>query len=57
MSVKNKITDFLIITAGTFIIAVAVYFFMLPSHVTVGSATALALVLSNFLPLPVSAIT
>ena len=57
MSVKNKIADYLIITLGTFIIAVAVYFFMLPSHVTVGSATALALVLSNFLPLPVSAIT
>lgn len=57
MSVKNKIADFLIITFGTFIVAVAVYFFMLPSHVTVGSATALALVLSNYLPLPVSTIT
>ena len=54
---KRSVREFLIITVGTAIIAAAVYFFMLPSHVTVGSASALALVLSNFLPLPVSAIT
>ena len=42
---------------GTGIVAAAVYFFMLPSHVAVGSASALALVLSNLIPLPVSAIT
>lgn len=57
MTAKKKIQDFLIITLGTVIVGVAVYFFMLPSHVTVGSATALALVISNFVPLPVSAIT
>ena len=45
------------LTAGSAIIAVAVYFFMLPSKVTVGSASALALVLSNFIPLSVSVIT
>ena len=44
-------------TVATVIIGAAVYFFMLPSHVTVGSATALALVISNFIPVPVSAIT
>lgn len=56
---KNKISlkEYMTITAGTAIIAAAVYFFMLPSHVTVGSASALALVISNFIPLPVSAIT
>ena len=54
---KRSIREFLIITVGTAIIAAAVYFFMLPSHVTVGSASALALVISNFVPLPVSAIT
>lgn len=57
MTVNKKIKEFLLITLGTAIIAVAVYFFMYPSHVTVGSATALALVLSNFLPLQPSAIT
>ncbi len=55
--VKKTIKDYAIITLGTIIIVAAVYFFMLPSHVTVGSASALAMVLSNFIPLPVSAIT
>ncbi len=54
---KRSLREFLIITVGTAIIAAAVYFFMMPSHVTVGSGTALALVISNFVPLPVSAIT
>ncbi|MBQ3193382.1 MAG: YitT family protein [Oscillospiraceae bacterium] len=54
---KRTVREFAVITVGTAIIAAAVYFFMLPSHVTVGSASALALVISNFVPLPVSAIT
>jgi uncharacterized membrane-anchored protein YitT (DUF2179 family) len=54
---KRTVKEYFIITCGTIIIAAAVYFFMLPSHVTVGSATALALVISNFIPVPVSAIT
>jgi len=54
---KRNISDFLVITGGTAIVAIAVYFFMIPSHVSVGSATALAIVLSNFIPLPISVIT
>ena len=46
-----------IITGGTAIVAAAVFFFMLPSHVSVGSGAALAMVLSNFIPLSVSTIT
>ena len=57
MRVKQTIKEYLILTIGTFIIACAVYFFMLPSHVTVGSISALAMVLNNFIPLPVSVIT
>ena len=54
---KRNIKEFFIITGGTLIVSTAVYFFMLPSHVSVGSGTALAMVLSNFIPLPVSVIT
>ena len=54
---KRNLKEFFIITVGTLIVATAVYFFMLPSHVSVGSGTALAMVLSNFIPLPVSVIT
>ena len=54
---KQAIKDFVTITVGTLIVAIAVYFFMYPSHVTVGSVAALAQVLSNFLPLTPSVIT
>lgn len=54
---KRTLREFFNITIGTIITAAAVYFFMYPSHVTVGSAAGLALVVSNFVPLPVSAIT
>lgn len=54
---KRSVREYFIITAATAIVAAAVYFFMIPSHVTVGSGSALALVLSNFIPLPVSALT
>ena len=54
---RKNLREFAIITAGTVIIAAAVYFFMLPSHVSVGSGPALAMVISNFIPLSVSLIT
>ena len=57
MKIKNTIKDFALITVGTAIVAVAVFFFMLPSHISVGSGTALAMVLSNFIPLSVSTLT
>ena len=57
MKHKAMILDFLMITIGAVIVAAAVFFFMLPSHVSVGSGAALAMVLSNFIPLPVSIIT
>lgn len=54
---KRSAKEFCVITAGVSIVSAAVYFFMLPSHVSVGSASALAMVLSNFIPLRVSVIT
>ena len=57
MPVKQWIKEIPRIMVGVLIVACAVYFFMLPSHVSVGSATALAMILANFIPLPVSAIT
>ena len=54
---KRNVREFVNITVGTIIVAAAVFFFMMPSHVTVGSAAGLAIVLSEFLPFSVSAIT
>ena len=46
-----------ILTAAVAIIAAAVYFFLVPSHASVSSISGLGIVLSNFIPLPLSAIT
>ena len=54
---RRNIKEFVSITVGTLIVAAAVFFFMMPSHVSVGSAAALAMVLSEFIPMPVSVIT
>ena len=57
MSKSRFLREYGIITVGTIIIATAVFFFMVPSNVTVGSASALAMVISNFVTIPVSVIT
>lgn len=57
MKIKETLWDFFIITFGTAIVAFAVFFFMMPSQVTVGSIAALAMVLNNFIPVPVSMLT
>ena len=46
-----------ILTAAVAVIAAAVYFFLVPSHTSVSSISGLGIVLSNFVPLPLSAIT
>ena len=46
-----------ILTGAVAIIAAAVYFFLVPSHASVSSISGLGIVLSNFVPLSLSAIT
>ena len=53
----HKAVEFIIITFGALLAAAAIFFFMLPSNVAVGSGSALAMVLSNFIPLPVSVLS
>ena len=54
---KSSIKETSILTVGVAIIAAAVYFFLVPSHASVSSISGLGIVLSNFIPLPLSAIT
>lgn len=54
---RKAIKEYALITVGTAIIAAAVYFFMIPGKLTPGSASAVALLLSNVIPLPISVIT
>ena len=54
---KSILIEINILTIAIAIIAVAVYFFLLPSHTSISSISGLGIVLSNFVPLPLSAIT
>lgn len=54
---KDIAKETVILTMAVAIIAAAVYFFLVPSHTSVSSISGLGIVLSNFVPLPLSAIT
>lgn len=57
MSLREKIWDFIMITLGTTIVAAAVFFFMVPSNVSVGSIAALAMILAKLVPLSIATLT
>lgn len=53
----NVLREALILTGVMAIIAAAVYFFLVPSHTSISSMSGLGIVLTNFIPLPLSTIT
>lgn len=55
--IKRHIKDYTIITLGALLAAAAIFFFMMPSKVAIGSGSALAMVLSNYISLPVSVLS
>ena len=57
LNYKDIAKETVILTVAVAIIAAAVYFFLVPSHMSVSSISGLGIVLSNFVPLPLSAIT
>ena len=57
LNYKDLAKEALILTGADAIVAAAVYFFLVPSHASVSSISGLGIVLSNFIPLPLSAIT
>lgn len=57
MKATEIIEETLILTVAVAVIAAAVFFFLVPSHASVSSISGLGIVLSNFIPLPLSAIT
>ena len=57
MNPKKILSEWFIITFGTVVAASAVFIFLIPSHLAVGSISGLAIILANFIPLKISAIT
>ena len=54
---KKVVWELFTLTAAVAIIAAAVYFFLVPSHASVSSISGLGIILTNFIPLPLSVIT
>lgn len=54
---KRQIKEYVMITAGMSIAVFAIYFFMLPFNIVIGSMTGLALVLVRLIPFSVSLMT
>lgn len=54
---KNLVYEYALISFATFVIAAAVYFFLIPSKVVIGSISGLAIVIAELLPLSISMIT
>ncbi len=53
---QKVIKEYIIVTFGTLLIALATYFFMIPSNVVIGSISGLSMIISNFVPIPMSVI-
>ena len=54
---RDVVQEAAILTAAVAIISAAVFFFLVPSHAAVSSISGAAIVLANFIPLPISSIT
>lgn len=54
---KDAVKEFIIITIADIIVGIAVFFFLVPSKLSIGSISGLAIVLSNLVPLQVSQLT
>lgn len=57
LGMKAAAKDYLMITVGMIVVVIAVYFFMIPLHIVLGSMSGLALVLTQFVPVSVSMMT
>ena len=57
LNYADIVKETVILTVAVAIIAAAVYFFLVPSHTSVSSISGLGIVLSNLVPLQLSAIT
>lgn len=53
----GNLKDFVIITFGAALAAAGIFFFMIPSNVSIGSGSALAMALASYIPLPISVLS
>ena len=57
MNNKELIKEIFVMTLADAITAIAVFFFLVPSHTSISSISGLGIILTHFIPLPLSVIT
>ena len=57
MNNKGLIKEIFVMTLADAITAIAVFFFLVPSHTSISSISGLGIILTHFIPLPLSVIT
>lgn len=57
MKEKIRLKELVSLTFAMFFVSAAVYYLMMPSNIVVGSISGLVMVLTNFIPLPMSTLT
>ncbi len=57
INLKSTLVEYSLITLATIIGTIAVYFFMRPGNIVIGSVTGIAMVVSDFFPISMSAVT
>jgi len=53
---KQNIKEYFLVAIGTFIVALGVYYFLVPENLAAGGVSGLAIVINNYLPLSISVI-
>lgn len=57
MKLKETVLDYFVITFAITLVAISVYFFMIPSQASIASMSGLSMILSNFIDFPISMIS
>lgn len=57
MKTKLSFREIILMLAGMFLMSAAVYYVMIPDHLVMGSLSGLVMVLANFIPISISALT
>lgn len=56
MTSKKTIREYLFTALGTLIVVMGIYFFLIPQNLAAGGVSGLSIVLTNYIPLPISTI-
>lgn len=57
MKHKKNIKEYFMVALGTFLVAIGIFYFMAPQKLAAGGVSGFSIVLTSYIPLPISAVT